>query len=116
MLPLRICLVLAILAGIGVIVVSQAVLKPQFEGIIQVRNDNKIGWDKTEVERKQVAKSLKETEVELSKLIDILNERYGTDFTQAYELFFLQLREEAMQPAARTLLGRRRRRLLLLLR
>ncbi len=65
MLPLRICLVLAILAGIGVIVVSQAVLKPQFEGIIQVRNDNKTGWDKTEVERKKVAKSLKETEVEL---------------------------------------------------
>lgn len=38
----------------------------------------------------------KEQEVELSKLITILNERYGTEFTQADELFFLQLREEAM--------------------
>ena len=38
----------------------------------------------------------KDTQVELSKLIDTLNERFGTDFTQADELFFLQLREEAL--------------------
>jgi F0F1-type ATP synthase membrane subunit b/b' len=65
MLPLRICLVLAILAGIGVIVLNMVVLKPQFEGIIQVRNDNKTGWDKAEGEKKKLAKTLKETEVEL---------------------------------------------------
>jgi type I restriction enzyme R subunit len=38
----------------------------------------------------------KDPEIEMSKLIDILNQRYGTDFTQADELIFLQLREEAM--------------------
>lgn len=37
-----------------------------------------------------------DTQVELSKLIDTLNERFGTDFTQADELFFLQLRAEAL--------------------
>jgi type I restriction enzyme R subunit len=34
--------------------------------------------------------------VELSRLIDSINERFGTDFTQADELFFHQLREEAI--------------------
>ena len=34
--------------------------------------------------------------VELSRLIDTINERFGTEFTQADELFFHQLREEAL--------------------
>lgn len=34
--------------------------------------------------------------VPLSKLIDVINERFGTQFTQADELFFQQLREEAV--------------------
>jgi type I restriction enzyme R subunit len=38
----------------------------------------------------------KDAEVELSRLIDTINDRFGTDFTQADELFFHQLREEAM--------------------
>jgi type I restriction enzyme R subunit len=38
----------------------------------------------------------KDTQVELSRLIDSVNERFGTDFTQADELFFHQLREEAI--------------------
>ena len=37
-----------------------------------------------------------DTQVELSRLIDAINERFGTDFTQADELFFHQLREEAI--------------------
>lgn len=37
-----------------------------------------------------------ETEVELSKLIDLINDRFGTDFTPADELFFNQIREEAI--------------------
>lgn len=77
MLPLRICLVLAILAGIGVIVVSQALLKPQFEGIIQVRNDNKTGWDKAEGEKKKLAKTLKDTEVELKSTKNDLDSTKG---------------------------------------
>jgi hypothetical protein len=34
-------------------------------------------------------------QVELSRLIDIVNERFGTEFKPADELFFNQLREEA---------------------
>ncbi|MDF9826368.1 type I restriction enzyme R subunit [Ereboglobus sp. PH5-10] len=34
--------------------------------------------------------------VKLSELIDILNERFGTDFTQADQLFFDQIQEEAI--------------------
>ena len=63
MVLLRICLSLAILAGIGVIVLSQVVLKPQIEGIITTREDNKKGWDKAEGERKKTAKDLAETRV-----------------------------------------------------
>ena len=35
-------------------------------------------------------------QVELSRLIDQINERFGTDFTPADELFFYQIREEAI--------------------
>lgn len=35
-------------------------------------------------------------QVELSILIDIINERFGTDFTPADQLFFSQIREEAL--------------------
>jgi Virulence protein RhuM family/UvrB domain 3 len=38
--------------------------------------------------------------VRLSELIDILNERFGTDFTQADQLFFDQIQEEAMESDA----------------
>ncbi|ODS23966.1 type I restriction endonuclease subunit R [Candidatus Endobugula sertula] len=34
--------------------------------------------------------------IRLSELIDLLNERFGTDFTQADQLFFDQLKEEAI--------------------
>jgi type I restriction enzyme, R subunit len=36
-------------------------------------------------------------EVQLSQLIDLLNERFGTDFTSADQLFFDQISQEAMQ-------------------
>jgi type I restriction enzyme, R subunit len=39
---------------------------------------------------------VKDARIELSRLIDTINERFGTEFTQADELFFHQLREEAM--------------------
>jgi type I restriction enzyme R subunit len=38
--------------------------------------------------------------VKLSELIDILNERFGTDFTQADQLFFDQIQEEAIESEA----------------
>jgi type I restriction enzyme R subunit len=38
-------------------------------------------------------------DVELSQLINLLNERFGTDFTPADQLFFDQISQEAMQDA-----------------
>lgn len=38
--------------------------------------------------------------IKLSELIDILNERFGTDFTQADQLFFDQIQEEAIENEA----------------
>ena len=35
-------------------------------------------------------------EIKLSELIDLLNERFGTEFTQADQLFFDQIQEEAV--------------------
>jgi type I restriction enzyme, R subunit len=37
-----------------------------------------------------------DVKVELSRLIDQINQKFGTEFTQADELFFHQLREEAL--------------------
>ena len=36
-------------------------------------------------------------EIRLSELIDLLNERFGTDFTQADQFFFDQIQEEAIE-------------------
>jgi type I restriction enzyme R subunit len=36
-------------------------------------------------------------QIKLSELIEILNERFGTDFTQADQLFFDQIQEEAIE-------------------
>lgn len=41
--------------------------------------------------------TLHETPIELSRLIDILNERFGADFTEADQLYFDQIREAAAQ-------------------
>jgi len=38
-----------------------------------------------------------DSEIKLSELIDILNGRFGTDFTQADQLFFDQIQEEAIE-------------------
>ena len=40
--------------------------------------------------------AVEDEKVELSKLIEIINERFGTSFTEADELFFSQIREEAI--------------------
>ncbi|MEX2577544.1 MAG: type I restriction endonuclease [Verrucomicrobiales bacterium] len=40
---------------------------------------------------------VREDEIELSQLIGMLNERFGTDFTEADQLFFDQLAEEAVE-------------------
>ena len=52
---------------------------------VEVKGPTAVGTGKAE-----------DTQVELSRIIDSINERFGTDFTQADELFFHQLREEAV--------------------
>ena len=42
----------------------------------------------------------KRTEIELSKLIDILNERFGTEFKPGDQLFFESIREDALSDAS----------------
>ena len=42
----------------------------------------------------------RDQEVHLSELIDVLNERFGTDFNQADQLFFDQIQEEALADQA----------------
>ena len=42
----------------------------------------------------------RDQEVHLSELIDVLNERFGTDFKQADQLFFDQIQEEALADQA----------------
>ena len=65
MLLLRLCLVLAILAGIGVIVVSQVVLKPQIEGIISTRDTHEKNWKTAVTVTNKLNKELKDTQVKL---------------------------------------------------
>ncbi len=67
MLLLRIFLILAILAGIGVIVVSQVMLKPHFEEIITNRDTYHKNWKSEEDKAKKLAKSLKETQTDLNR-------------------------------------------------
>lgn len=63
---LRISLILAILAGLGVIGVSQFVLRPQIEEIIDTRDKNKKGWDDAENRFKKTKKELGETQTKLT--------------------------------------------------
>lgn len=41
-------------------------------------------------------KAGKKEQIQLSKLIDILNEKFGTEFTQAHQLFFDSIKEDAV--------------------
>jgi hypothetical protein len=63
---LRISLILAILAGLGVIGVSQFVLKPKVEAVIEKRDANKKGWDDAESRYKTTKKKLDETQTKLT--------------------------------------------------
>ncbi len=71
---LRICLILAILTGVGVIGVSQFMLRPQIETIITDRNNFKDGWDKTKTELAKTKTTLKNTSEKLAKTETTLDE------------------------------------------
>lgn len=87
MLLLRIFLAVAILAGVGVIVVSQVVLKPQIEEIAKTRDDNKTGWDKELSRANGLAKKLAATEKVLQATKASLEEALGkvTELTGKFE-------------------------------
>ncbi len=87
MLLLRIFLAVAILAGVGVIVVSQVVLKPQIEEIAKTRDDNKTGWDKELNRANGLAKKLAATEKDLQATKASLEEALGkvTELTGKFE-------------------------------
>src|SRR5262245_37120860 len=71
---LRVSLILAILAGLAVIGVSQFMLRPQIEEIRDQRQKNKEGWDKAEKEHKKTKGILKETTEKLTKTTATLEE------------------------------------------
>jgi len=64
---LRISLILAILAGLGVIGVSQFMLRPQVVKIIEEREHNKTEWDKTQKRLDKTNVVLKTTLEKLAK-------------------------------------------------
>lgn len=74
---LRISLILAILAGLGVIGVSQFVLKPHVEEIIDTRDKNKKGWDDAENRFRKKSKELEETKTKLTFTEKSLEETKG---------------------------------------
>jgi hypothetical protein len=71
---LRISLILAILAGLGVIGVSQFVLRPQVVKIIEEREHNKTEWDKTADRLRKTNAVLKTTVEKLAKTESNLEE------------------------------------------
>jgi hypothetical protein len=74
---LRICLILAIVAGLGVIGVSQFMLRPQIENIRDTRDENKRQWDKTSTELTKTKRTLKDTSEKLAKTETTLEETKG---------------------------------------
>jgi hypothetical protein len=71
---LRIFLIVAILAGIGVIAVSQLKVKPHIQGIIDEREKNFGLWKKEETNRKQKEKELAATTSKLNQTTKELEE------------------------------------------
>ncbi len=79
---LRIFLILAILAGLGTILLTQLQLRPQIENIRSERQSNFDNWKREERTRKDKEAKLKDTEARLAKttkdLEDTQNELSGT--------------------------------------
>jgi len=74
---LRLSLILAILAGLGVIGVSQFMLRPQIVTIIGDRDHNKTEWDKTTASLKKTNVVLRTTLEKLAKTETNLEETKG---------------------------------------
>lgn len=72
----------------------------RLQKINEGRIDLKTGQAQPLKGPKDVGTGQKDDVVRLSELIDILNARFGTDFTQADQLFFDQIQEEAVESEA----------------
>ena len=73
----RICLILAILAGLGIIAVTQFKVRPHIQGIIDVRDTNKRGWDKELARANKLDKDLAATRNTLEETKTKLTEAEG---------------------------------------
>ena len=73
----RICLILAILAGLGIIAVTQFKVRPHTQGIIDVRDTNKKGWDKELARANKLDKDLTAKKNELAETQTKLTEAEG---------------------------------------
>jgi len=65
--------------------ISEGTIKLDEGENVPVKGPSDVGTSRTQ-----------DDSIELSRLIDRINERFGTEFTQADELFFHQIREEAV--------------------
>lgn len=65
--------------------ISEGAIKIADTGTSELKGPTAVGTAKTN-----------ESMIELSRLVDLINTRFGTDFTPADELFFNQIREEAV--------------------
>jgi len=63
---LRVFLILAILAGIGTVAVTQFMVRPHIQGIITVRDENKQNWDRELARANKLNKELKTTQETLA--------------------------------------------------
>jgi hypothetical protein len=63
---LRVFLILAILAGIGTVAVTQFMVKPHIQGIIGERDTNKQNWDRELARANKLNKDLKTTQETLA--------------------------------------------------
>lgn len=73
----RICLILAILAGIGIIAVTQFKVRPHIQGIIDERETNKKNWKTQEARANKLDKDLAAKKNELEETKTKLTETEG---------------------------------------
>jgi|WetSurMetagenome_2_1015567.scaffolds.fasta_scaffold177994_2 hypothetical protein len=71
---LRIFLILAILAGLGTILLSQLKLRPHVQQIIDTRDENKRNWDTQLSRANKLDKELKDTKGKLAQTTQELDE------------------------------------------
>jgi hypothetical protein len=94
---LRISLILAILAGLGVIGVSQFMLRPQITEMRDTRDHNKKMWDQTQRTLTKTKKDLKTTQETLTKTETDLEETKGRLVSTTAQLSAEQKRAKGLQ-------------------